>query len=131
MIRTTLTLILMVMCAACITSVETSFDDDGPVKTDGELDCTSLMQWSLQGAPAPDAMGSVTAEEALRDDLDRYRDRFGGEIEFVREGVGSLVIDGREQVVSVASRTAGGGWFVTTTSGCESFELNPGANPGG
>ncbi len=123
MIRFLVAFMVLVMCTSCITRVETSLDDAGPVKVDGLLDCTSNASWSMQGTPSPDAEGAETADAAIREALEAWVDRFDGRIEIIGETVGSLVLDGREQVVVTATKLPAGGWLVTTTDGCEGFEL--------
>jgi hypothetical protein len=40
----------------------------------------------------------------------------------IGEGLGSLVVDGREVVVAIASEAPAGGWLVLTLTGCGGFE---------
>jgi hypothetical protein len=91
---------------------------------DGELDCINDdTEFSMQGSVPPDATGPPTPEEELRMFLSQWRNEYGGEIVVVGETTGSLVVDGREQVVAHASPAPAGGWNVLTTLFCESFRL--------
>jgi len=95
----------------------------GPAGIDGELDCASESSWAMQGSIDPTKPGLPGAEEAVRSSLDWYAERYGGEIVIVSEGVASLVVDQREQVVARAVEVSAGGWVVTTLLGCNGFEF--------
>jgi hypothetical protein len=66
------------------------------------------------GLPTPDA--------ALEKALEAFLRKRGGEMMLLDEGLGSLVIDGREMVVAIASEAPAGGWLVLTFTTCEGFE---------
>jgi hypothetical protein len=96
--------------------------ETGPAGIDGELDCANESSWVMTGTIDPTLPGVATAEEAVSSSLDWYAERYGGEIVIVSEGVGSLVVDRREQVVARAVEVSAGGWVVTTVLGCDGFE---------
>lgn len=97
--------------------------DIGPADIDGQLDCANDESWFEQGSLDPDTPGDPTAEGAIRASLVPYQERYGGEIILVDERTGSIVVEGREQVISLASEVSAGGWGVATVSGCGA--LNP------
>ena len=92
--------------------------DTGPARVDGSLDCVGEMVWTEQAMLDTDARGEDTPELAVRLDLDRHRERYGGEVAMIDENTGSLVVDEREQVVAFATEAPAGGWVVATTMGC-------------
>lgn len=92
--------------------------DSGPAPIDGQLDCVNDESWFEQASIDPDIAGDPTAEEAVRASLERFLDRYGGEIVMVYEDTGSIVVDEREQVVASAFEVPAGGWAVATVSGC-------------
>ena len=94
----------------------------GPAPLDGNLDCANDSSWGEQGATIGDTPGMPTADEAVQSALQTFLDRHGGEIIVISEGVGSLVLDDREQVVAIASEVDAGGWIVFTISGCQGFQ---------
>jgi hypothetical protein len=97
--------------------------DVGPADIDGQLDCVNDERWFEQGSSGPDTPGASTPEEAIRESLKRYQERYGGEIVLVAEELGSVVVEGREQVVASASQVPAGGWAVASVSGCGA--INP------
>lgn len=97
--------------------------DVGPADIDGQLDCVNDESWFEQGSLDPDTPGVSTAEEAIRTSLTPHQERYGGEIILVDEDTGSIVVEGREQVVASALEVPAGGWAVATVSGCGA--LNP------
>ena len=94
--------------------------DVGPAEIDGQLDCAYDESWIEQGSFDPDIPGDATAEEAIQASLAPHQERYGGEI-IVNETTGSIVVDGREQVVALATEVPAGGWAVATVSGCGAF----------
>jgi len=94
----------------------------GPAPIDGGLDCVDDYSWLEHGDFASDVVGSPSPAEALRASLQPFAVRHGGEIVLVRDVVGSLIIDDREQVVSRAEKVPGGGWVVSTIMTCAGFE---------
>lgn len=93
----------------------------GPARIDGKLDCDGDVSWTQQASFLPDTIGDPTPEDALVGFLDQWRQRYGGEIVLAGEAAGSLVVDGREQVVASASEAPAGGWLVATTVGCDGY----------
>jgi hypothetical protein len=94
----------------------------GPAGFDGELDCANDSSWSQQGSIDPTIPGLPTVELALRDAIQPHLERHRGTFARIREAVGSLVMEDREQVVALASEVDAGGWVVTTLKGCRGFE---------
>lgn len=92
--------------------------ETGPADIDGSLDCAGEMVWTEQAMFDVDTRGEATPELAVRLDLDRHRERLGGEIVLIDDNTGSLVVDEREQVVAFATAAPAGGWVVATTMGC-------------
>lgn len=91
---------------------------------DGEPDCSAVDGgWSMQASLGPDAVGAPTPEEEINGFLAAWANRFGGDIVHIRQGVGALVVDGAEVVVAVATPAPAGGWIVSTTVGCEGFQM--------
>jgi hypothetical protein len=93
-----------------------------PHAPDGVLDCAEDETWFEQGSVLPGTVGSPTPEEALAEVLNRFQERLGGEILVVTDSLGSLVVDGREEVVGIISEAPAGGWIVTTVTGCGPYE---------
>ncbi len=100
-----------------------SVDEMEPV-VDGELDCPAGGTWSVQASLAPDARGTPVPEDEIDSYLAAWTDGFGGDVSHIREGVGTLVIDGSEVVLAAAVEAPAGGWIVVTTVGCPGFELD-------
>jgi hypothetical protein len=88
---------------------------------DGQLDCTTDVTWIGSAEPDQDTVGSDTPEQAIQTALKPYRDHHGGEVVFVSDTQGSLVVDGVEAVIVHASRSPAGGWVVNTSTGCERY----------
>ncbi|HET7847276.1 MAG TPA: hypothetical protein VFL72_07255, partial [Acidimicrobiia bacterium] len=86
----------------------------------GALDCADDRQWIEQGSIDRSVPGLPSAGSALREVLEPYQERLGGEITIV-DGTGSLVVDQREQVVAMTSEVPAGGWVVSTTTWCMGF----------
>ena len=95
----------------------------GPSSIDGNLDCESDIEFSMQGSVAPDTQGSPTPAEELESFLAQWGSRYGGEIVIVDDTKGSLVVEGHEKVVAFATPAPAGGWIVLTTLYCESYEI--------
>lgn len=93
----------------------------GPQAFDGELDCLVDATWSEQGQMAEDAVGNPSPKAELETGLSQWASSPQVEIVHVKEGVASIVSDGREVVVGLASAAPRGGWIITTTRGCEPF----------
>lgn len=96
---------------------------EGSGAIDGELDCVNDYRWTMQGSIDPSVPGFPTEEEALTMALEPFVFAHDGEIVFVDETVGSLVVDQREQVVARAGEVPAGGWTVLVVEACEGFEL--------
>ena len=94
----------------------------GPAPIDGQLDCANDAGWGQTGSIDPTVPGLPTADEAVLAIIEPFADRHGGELVVIGEGVTSLVVDGREQVVVTAVEVDAGGWVVTSVSGCQGFE---------
>ena len=97
--------------------------ETGPAVIDGKLDCSSDISWSVQGSVREDTAGSPTPQVELEQSLSPYLARHGGEVVVVEDQIGSLVVEGREVVVSIATEAPAGGWIVLTTGGCEGYEI--------
>jgi hypothetical protein len=67
-------------------------------------------------------VGSPTPDAALEGMLGTFLRERGGEVMLFDEGLASLVVDGREVAVAIASEAPAGGWIVLTLTGCEGFE---------
>jgi len=88
---------------------------------DGQLDCATDVTWSGFATPEVDAVGSPTPSSAIEDSLSPHREQHGGEVVFVADTQGSLVIDGAEVVIVYATEALAGGLLINTTTGCEEF----------
>ena len=95
--------------------------DVGPAPLDGSLDCANDVRWGFQGSRDPNSPGHPTPEEAVLEIMQPYQDQHGGELVFIDDNTGSLVVDDREQVVARADAISAGGWFVSGVSGCEGY----------
>ena len=116
--------VLTLVITACASDRDNTLDRDAFSSADGALDCMNDdTEFSMQGSVPADATGPPTPEEELRMFLSEWRSKYGGEIVLVDETTGSLVVDGREQVVAHATPAPAGGWNVLTTLFCESFRL--------
>ena len=96
--------------------------ETGPAAVDGMLDCAGDVRWTIQASLDPTVPGRPTPGAALVAGLAPYADRYSGEV-VIDAGFGSLVVEGREQVVARPSEVPAGGWAVVTLGGCEGFEL--------
>ncbi len=96
--------------------------DTGPAAIDGELDCADENSWAVSGTPDVTSRGAASAEDAMRENLERFRQRHGGEIVLVGDTEGSLVVDNREQVRVRATEVPAGGWGILSMAGCGGFE---------
>lgn len=94
----------------------------GPLAIDGELDCANESRWSIQATLDLAIPGLPSANDALRSALEPYVRRHGGEIVLIRNDIGSLVVQQREQVIALASEVPAGGWAVATLAGCDRFD---------
>jgi len=97
--------------------------DTRPAPTDGSLDCANEAGWNMQASFDSDIPGDPNPEDAALKMLQAYQDAHGGEIVFIDDNTASLVVDDREQVVVTAVEVPGGGWAVSTVSGCEGYDL--------
>jgi hypothetical protein len=103
-------------------SVTTCGDPEtGPAPIDGVLDCADDRQWIEQAGIDGSIPGLSSADAALREVLEPYQERLGGEITTVDESTGSLVVEQREQIVATAIEVPAGGWVVSTTTWCMGF----------
>lgn len=64
------------------------------------------------------------AEEAVRDVLGMYLEKYGGEIRQVDQDTGSLVVEGDEKIVVHVLELPLGGWEIESVEGCGS-ETDP------
>ena len=98
--------------------------DVGPAAIDGELDCANPdTSWVVQASIDQTIPGNPSAEGAIREVLEHYRERHGGDVVFIDEDTGSLVVGDREQVVvPFAMAIPAGGWAVVSVFGCEGYE---------
>lgn len=95
----------------------------GSTSIDGNLDCESDIEFSMQGSVMPDTQGSPTPAAELGSFLSQWVSRYGGEIVIVDNTKGSLVVEGREMVVAFATPAPAGGWVVLTTHYCERYGI--------
>lgn len=89
---------------------------------DGEIDCETEFPWSEEGSVPEGTPGFATAAKAIEEYLGPFQSNHGGQQQMIDEVTGSLVLDGREVVVGVASEAPAGGWLVLTGVGCEDFD---------
>ena len=94
----------------------------GPAQLDGSLDCANDAGWGQEGSIDPTVPGLPRPGDALLSALQPFLDKHGGGFVPTGEGVASVVVDDREQVVAVAIEVDAGGWVVTSISGCQGFE---------
>jgi hypothetical protein len=90
---------------------------------DGQLDCPTDESWIGVADFGQNAIGSETPEAAIESAMAQYQDRFGGDLVFVADNRGSLVIDGNEVVIVYATPTLAGSWLVRETTGCEQYTM--------
>ncbi len=94
----------------------------GPANPDRSLDCANDFSWGESVSIDPTVPGLPTSDAALRSALGPFLDQHGGQYVVVGEGVASLVLEDREQVVAIATEVDAGGWAVLQISGCQGFE---------
>jgi hypothetical protein len=93
-----------------------------PAPAEGELDCETELTWSEEGSVPEGTAGLADPGDAVEAYLSPFMENHGGEIVMVDEDLGSLVVDGAEVVVGLATETPAGGWLVLTGLGCDGFD---------
>lgn len=94
----------------------------GPAPIDGELDCANDFMWIEQAAVEPGATGEATSQKALQMALNPFQQEHGGEILELGGDLGSLVVEGREQVVARVSELENGTWDTSVIRGCDGYQ---------
>lgn len=86
---------------------------------DGQLDCgAGAITWAVQAAFVAGATGAATRDEALRQELTRYRAE--GDRLRIEAGIGTVISGDREVVrARVEQLPESGGFVANPVSGCE------------
>ncbi|MEE8599445.1 cell wall-binding repeat-containing protein [Euzebya tangerina] len=86
---------------------------------DGYLDRCAGGSWGIDGLLDQGGAYAPDAETVLREQLEPYRDTYGGEIVISADGTrATLVLRGKE-VVQANATGRGGGWAVDSVAGCD------------
>lgn len=93
-----------------------------PAPADGELDCETELTWTEEGSVPEGTTGLADPGDAVEAYLSPFVENHGGMIVMIGERQGSLVVDGAEVVVGLASEAPAGGWLVLTGLGCDGFD---------
>jgi ABC-type glycerol-3-phosphate transport system substrate-binding protein len=93
-----------------------------PAPADGEPDCETELTWSEEGSVPEGTAGLADPGDAVEAYLSPFIENHGGEVVMVNETQGSLVVDGQEVVVGIATESPAGGWLVLTGLGCDGFD---------
>lgn len=104
------------------TSVESSEPDAtvAAAELDGRLDCESGNRWEVQSGNAAGAVGHGTIQDALESGLGAYVKT--GDTLRISNTSGSVVRDGAEIVRAGTLPAEGGGYLISSISGCEGTE---------
>ena len=105
-----------------IVSYDPGRDGSSPFAPDGVLDCPTDVTWVEQGSVLEGTVGSPTPDAALEEALGAFLRNGSGEVKMLDQGLGSLVVDGREVVAAIVTEAPAGGWLVLTLTGCGGFE---------
>jgi hypothetical protein len=87
----------------------------------GEVDCIDDLRWNqIAGFDFSGTGQYPDAEEAVRDGLSMYLEKYGGEIRQVDEDTGSLIVESDEKIVVHVLQLPLGGWEIESVHGCGS-----------